>query len=152
MGKGSGHRQSWESRFGYLRTCVARLFLGALVLAIPRVQVAHVEPHGGVKGTVSDVQGGAIPKAHVIIHWDAVSLVAGSKDNLSGSDDVVVESDESGGYSKDLAPGYYDVFMTSNGFSPACKKLRIKSQEYVVYDVKLSLDRAVLNQVDDKIP
>jgi len=99
-----------------------------------------------LSGTVRDSEGAVIPKAHVVIHWDA----SGSNylgDNLGIKEDITVSTDSEGKFSLELPQGFYDVFVTATAFTPRCEKLRLKDKPKT-FDVKLKLSPVASKELD----
>jgi hypothetical protein len=100
-----------------------------------------------LSGTVLDSEGAVISNAHVIVHWDS----SGSnylKDNHGITQDITVTSDSNGHFSLELAPGFYDVFVTATAFSPHCEKIRLKGTEVKSYEIKLKVSRILSIELD----
>jgi len=100
-----------------------------------------------LSGTVRDSVGAVISNAHVIVHWDS----SGSnylKDNLGIRQDIAATTDSNGHFSVELAPGFYDVFVTAIAFTPHCEKVRLKDKEAKKYDVKLKVSPITFKELD----
>jgi hypothetical protein len=107
----------------------------------------------GIKGTVTDTHGVVLPaglKAHVYVHWDASGADIGLKTNVGISSDVSLEMDSQGHFQAELPPGFYDVFISAFGFSPTCRKIRVKPGEVVTFNPKLQVDPLVTKELADK--
>jgi hypothetical protein len=100
-----------------------------------------------LSGTVRDSLGAAIPRAHVVVHWDP-SGSSYLKDNLGTSDDKVVTTDQNGQFSLDLPPGFYDVFIAASAFSPHCEKVRLSGKGRKGFDVKLKVSPVTSQELD----
>ena len=48
----------------------------------------------------------------------------------------------------ELAPGFYDVFVTAGAFSPHCEKIRLKGKEVKIYVVKLKISPVTSKELD----
>jgi carboxypeptidase family protein len=106
-----------------LKTCLLSLavaFSGLLVLRAERPSA------GALRGSVVDAQHDPIRRAYLLIH--------GSLDG-----DKRVFLDEHGHFSIELPPGYYDVFISSVGFDPACRKVQIETGKTTVYEETLKV-------------
>jgi hypothetical protein len=100
-----------------------------------------------LSGTVRDSEGAVISNAYVIAHWDS----AGSnylKDNLGIKQDVIVTTDSGGHFSVELPPGFYDVFVSANAFTPHCEKVRLKEKVTKKYDIKLNVSPVTGKELD----
>jgi len=107
----------------------------------------------GITGTVTDTHGIVLPaslKAHVYIRWDASGADIGLKTNVGTSRDVSPEVDSHGQFGAELPPGFYDVFISAFGFSPTCRKIRVKPGDVVTFDPKLQVDPLVTKELADK--
>jgi hypothetical protein len=119
---------------------VQHLFILLLLSAVPANAAT-------LSGTALDSQGAAIADAHIIVHWDH----SGSnylKDNLGINEDMIATSDRNGQFSVELPSGFYDVFVTSTGFSPHCDKIRLKGKETKTYKVKLKVSEVTSKELD----
>jgi hypothetical protein len=106
-----------------------------------------------LRGTVTDPEGAVIRRAHVFVHWDRSGADVGLKSNVGFQrDDLTLETDESGGFRVELPPGFYDVFITANAFSPECRKIRIKPGEAATYKAVLKADPLVGSELGDRAP
>lgn len=103
----------------------------------------------GLKGTVTDSTGAAIRRARLVVHWDSSGSAVGLKSNVGIKQDVTLETDEDGKFSADLPPGFYDVFVTAQAFSPQCQKIRIKPGSAAMYNPKLKVDPLVSSEIGD---
>jgi len=100
-----------------------------------------------LSGTVLDSEGAVIPNAHVIVHWDSIDSNY-LKDSHATTQDITATSDSDGHFSLELAPGFYDVFVTARGFFPHCEKIRLKGKEVKSYEIKLKVSRAISIELD----
>lgn len=94
--------------------------------------VAQAKPSdrkGNLSGSVTDLAENApIKYAFVLVHGKAESA------------NIIVKLDARGRFDVRLAAGLYDVFVAADGFSPACKRLKIVVGKTTVYDAKLQPD------------
>jgi hypothetical protein len=100
-----------------------------------------------LSGTVADVQGGAIPKAYVVIRWDPIGL-DGVQENLGLRKNKTAMTDGSGRFSVELPAGVYDLFVSAPGFAPHSEKITIKAKENFPYEVRLSVTRMLIMRLD----
>jgi hypothetical protein len=103
------------------------------------IAYGHPTSDGILAGAVADPSGGAIPSAHGIIRWDAVSSNVKLKSTAGVNHDINFRTDERGGYSVNLPPGVYDVFISSDGFQPACQKVLVSAGKQVRFDPVLKV-------------
>jgi hypothetical protein len=100
-----------------------RLFSAALItLAICAAQAEHQR---GFRGRVVDkYEHAPIGNVFVLVH----SRHEGDRD---------VRTDRAGIYEVQLPPGIYDVFVSAEGFSPACRKIEVNAHKMTKFDVIL---------------
>lgn len=55
----------------------------------------------------------------------------------SGDVDRTAETDNQGRFSVEAPAGVYDVFVSSEGFDPTCRKLKVRLGKTFVYNVEL---------------
>jgi len=103
-----------------------------------------------LKGTIVDSEGAAIRGARILIHWDQSGATVGLRSNVGLEKDLTVDTGSKGDFTAELPPGFYDVLVTANGFSPDCRKVRIKFGETTIYDAKLKADPLVTKELGDK--
>ena len=95
-----------------------------------------------ISGTVKDSEGAVIDRATITIHRD--SSVVG-KENA----DRVVTSDKNGQFTVEVAPGFYDIFVSAPAFSPQCTKVRARDVERAIYMPRLRADPLVIKERGD---
>jgi hypothetical protein len=100
-----------------------------------------------LSGTVRDPIGAAIPRSHVVVHWDwsGSSYV---KNNIGTKEDTIATTDANGEFSVDLPPGFYDVFISSTAFTPYCEKIRLTGHKSKKLNVKLKLSPVTSGELD----
>ena len=106
------------------------------ILFIVCIPGALAATRTGMHGTVSDIEGAAIPNARVLVHWDASGAGVGLKSNVGVSNDVILQRDSQGKFQTDLPPGFYDVFVSAMAFSPKCQKIRIRPGDLVAFNTR----------------
>ena len=104
-------------------------------------------PRTTVKGTVTDPDGAVIPNTDVVVHWDPAGHGAQIKDNVGIKEDVQVRTDMAGEFTVNLPPGFYDLFVSSSGFTPTCRKVRIKAGKHADYSFTLEVNAQVSKEV-----
>ena len=86
---------------------------------------AQAEDQTGLRGRVVD-KSERVPIRNVFV------LV-----HSRNGDDPHVRTDRAGIYEFQLPPGVYDVFLSAEGFSPACRKIEVKPHKMTKFDVTL---------------
>lgn len=128
-----------------LSSCAALLLLCAPCLA--------ASSNSGLKGTVTDLEGAALSgplKVRILVHWDPAGADVGLKTNVGIPKDLTAETDSRGSFQIELAPGFYDVFVSAMGFSPVCRKIRIKPGQVATFNPKLEVDPLVTRELADR--
>jgi hypothetical protein len=100
-----------------------------------------------LSGTVTDVSGGAIRNAYVVVRWDPVGLDS-VKDNLGMTDNKIATTDESGHFSMEVPAGVYDIFVSAPGFAPHSEKIALKAKKNLPYEARLSATRMTIMKLD----
>lgn len=77
---------------------------------------------------------------HVRINRNTFILV---HEHGSETDGVRVRVDEQGSFSIELLPGFYDLFISSRGFAPACGQVAIEAGKTIVYNAELRMSEVV---------
>lgn len=109
-----------------MRPCVI-----STCLLLVTISVVAASPQGKLRGTIRDSEGAVIAKAFILIHSDQTS---------DSKSDILLRTNSLGEYSTALPPGFYDVFVSSGGFSPMCRKVWIREGKTAVYDTALIVD------------
>jgi hypothetical protein len=102
---------------------------------------AAIASSSAISGTVRDSEGAVISNARIAIHRDP-SVVPG-KENA----DMVVTSDNNGGFMVEVVPGFYDAFVSSPAFSPQCTKVRVLEAKPAIFSPRLNLDPLVSKEI-----
>ena len=102
-----------------------------------------------ISGQVQDSEGAAIAKARILVHWDPSGSTVGLRDNIGVPQDVAATSDKSGHFSVRVPPGFYDLFVTAQAFTPVAAKVRVKSNAPATFDVRLRADPEVSKELAD---
>jgi hypothetical protein len=109
--------------------------------------VAHADDQVAVSGMVNDPAGAAIANAQVTIHWERNI----SNLHLKTPDhDFSLDTDARGVFSTHMPPGFYDLFIASSGFSPACRQIRLSSGHGGPYKFKLAVSRLMTGEFGDR--
>jgi hypothetical protein len=128
------------------------LWLGLLVIALmsTRMNQAAAQTVPGkvlVQGVVTDSAGALLTNAQLVVHWDASGAQAGLKTNVGIPEDRFLKTDTHGAFDAEIPPGLYDIFVTAPGFSPDCRKIRLKPGENATFNSKLQTDPLVANEL-----
>jgi hypothetical protein len=102
-------------------------------------------------GSVADSSGAGISGATILIHWDPAGSEVGLASNVGIKQDLVVKTDRDGKFAADLPPGFYDVFVSSMAFTPACRKLRLKGAAPLDVKFRMAVDPGVVKELGDAI-
>ena len=135
--------------FAIIRAGVVRIrncLLFVLALVTPAVA-----PGETLKGVVKDSLDASISGALVFIHWDSAGSTVGLRDNIGVKADLRVRTKDDGTFSVDIPPGFYDVFVTSLAFTPACRKARIKPGGDVEITFRMNLDPLCTAEMGNRI-
>jgi hypothetical protein len=116
----------------------------ALVLIIMYCSVARAASLGTVKGRVSDSEGAAIKGAHVLFHLDS-----SGRTKVTPTLDVVRETDAMGNFDVQLEPGFYDVCIMAQAFTPECRKILVPKEGNVQHNADLNADPLVIKHLGD---
>jgi len=104
-----------------------------------------------LNGEITDELGAAVSRARVIVHWDSSGSQAGLKSNVGISEDLILQTDEAGKFSTELPTGFYDLFVSSAAFTPACQKIRLKQQAALSVKFKLKANPLVTKELGHQI-
>lgn len=108
---------------------------------------SQAAPKAIISGRVTDSGGAAIKEAHVVFLWDPSGSKVGLTENSGARDEVRAETDESGTYSVDIPPGFYDVFVAAPAFTPVAAKVRVEPGKPMSHNVRLRLDPQVSREL-----
>jgi hypothetical protein len=93
--------------------------------SVAHAQTAAHSPTGKLSGDVADAAANApVAKAFVLVHQP------------EGKKDFIVKV-SNGKFELALVPGRYDVFVSAEGFSPTCSRIRINAGETAAYKPRL---------------
>jgi hypothetical protein len=98
-----------------------------------------------VQGVVTDSEGASISKAHVIIHADRSGRNAVREEEV----DSVLETDQAGHFLAQLRPGFYDLCVMANAFTPFCQKLLVDGSTILRPHIQLKPDPQVVRRLGD---
>jgi len=91
---------------------------------------------GTLKGVVTDQTGAAVDG--ILIRKENWGVDARQHPMIKG--ETSSYTDLEGRFSLTLAPGVYDVFISSSSFSPIAKRVDVKAGNETAYNPQLSLD------------
>jgi len=103
-------------------------------------------------GAVTDENGGAISGAMILLHWDSAGSTVGLDSNVGIKKDLVLTTDEKGGFAAELPPGFYDLFVSAMAFTPTCRKIRLIGIATAEPTFRLKADPKVSRELGDRFP
>jgi hypothetical protein len=118
-----------------------------VMLILSCVSIYTLGQGTAIQGEVLDSEGAAIAKARILVHWDSSGSKVGLTDNIGLPQDVTAISDGSGHFSVRVPPGFYDLFVTAQAFTPVAAKVRVKINAPANFDVRLSADPKVSKEL-----
>lgn len=124
-----------KTRYSAAAMTVLLLFISTLLLNAVT---------SSLTGTVIDTEGAAMGKAHIFIRVDS----AGRKAAVQ-SGDLMLETDERGRFFANLAPGFYDVCIMADAFSPYCQKVLVTDTPFNL-KAKMRADPEVIRRLGDR--
>lgn len=113
--------------------------------AVPRAQNARLG------GFVTDSGGAAISKAEIFVHWDPSGSTMGLTSNVGIKEDLRLTTNYEGRFWADIPPGFYDIFVSAAGFSPDCRKIRLKQGGSAGLSIALKISPLVGVELGDKV-
>ncbi len=99
------------------------LFLVCMAIAVSAAGQSESSMTGVIKGKIVDSYHARISRAFVLVHAPGLDRKA--------------DVDDQGHFAVELPVGIYDVFVSSNGFDPACRKMEVQLGKTSVYNVQL---------------
>ena len=104
------------------------------MLVLLMTVVSGANPSNGVlKGRVVDFgEHAPISRAFILVHAHG-----------SESDGVRVAIDNSGYFSAELPSNFYELFISSQGFFPACEQVKVEPGKTVMYNAVLRMSTLV---------
>jgi Carboxypeptidase regulatory-like domain len=96
-----------------------------------------------LQGAVTDATGKMLTDAQLIVHWDPIGAKTGLTTNVGIPEDRFLKTDTHGAFYAEIPPGFYDVLITAPGFTPECRKIRLKPNQNQTLNSKLQIDPAV---------
>jgi hypothetical protein len=98
-----------------------------------------------LRGTLVDSEGSPIRMAYIVIHDDG-----SGRATTETRADVTLRSDNRGRFSAELEPGFYDVCVMAQAFTPVCRKLLLRDKQPTNLALRLSIAPEVVKQLGDK--
>jgi hypothetical protein len=111
--------------------------------------ICAVAQQSVITGQVQDSEGAAIVKARILIHWDSSGGKLSLMNSVGLPQDATVLSDTSGHFSITVSPGFYDLFITAQAFTPVAAKVRVKHDAPTEFNVKLHADPEIGKELAD---
>jgi hypothetical protein len=105
-----------------------------------------------LQGVVTDSAGTMLTDAQLAVHWDPSASTTGLKPNVGILEDRFLKTDTHGAFYAEIPPGFYDLFVTAPGFSPACKKIRLTPDENATFNTKLHISPLVVTELANHAP
>jgi Carboxypeptidase regulatory-like domain len=105
-----------------------------------------------VQGTVTDSAGTLLTNAQLVVPWDPSGSTAGLETNVGIPEDRFLKTDTHGAFYAEIPPGFYDILVTAPGFSPDCRKIRLKPGENATFNSKLQTDPLVVGELANHNP
>jgi len=123
----------------------------------PKLGSVHAAPQNIpgkvlVQGVVTDAAGKLLTDAQLVVHWDPSGAKTGLKTNVGIPEDRFLKTDTHGAFYAELPPGFYDILVTAPGFSPDCRKIRLKPNENATFNSKLQPDPLVAKELAAPTP
>ena len=100
--------------------------------------------NGTLRGEVVDGAGSEIPTVRVLIRED----LSGRRPDWQRKE-LDITSDARGRFNVELSPGFYDVCVLLDAFTPTCYKSVVKAGDSAVHTTRLSVDQAVWAAIRD---
>jgi len=107
---------------------------------------AALTPLKAIMGTVLDSEGASVGGAHILIHPD----LSRSEFPHSKRDDIFLNSDSRGRFETQLEPGFFDVCVMADAFTPQCRKVYIMEARILQIVFRLRADPEVVRRIGDK--
>jgi carboxypeptidase family protein len=136
----------WENAVSRIRCRdnVPRLL--AIVFALSALGAVPAQG-GTIHGMVVDSNGAVIRNAYVIIHADGAG-----QDAREPVPDTTLRTDKAGRFAIDARPGFYDICILADAFTPTCYKTFITEGSSSDRRTKLLLNSAVIQRLGDTFP
>ena len=96
-----------------------------------------------LNGMVVDSEGAGIAKAQIVVRPDASGRRIANK-----GENIMLESDKQGRFSTQLPPGFYDLCVMADAFSPFCQKLFV-NKAALTPKIELKADPDVMKRLGD---
>jgi carboxypeptidase family protein len=132
---------------GWRRVWLAFFAFGLLALAGSMVAAQNERAKVLLQGVVIDSAGNLLTGAQLVVHWDPSGSKSGLTTNVGIPEDRFLKTDTHGAFYAEIPPGFYDILVTAPGFSPDCRKIRIKPDQNATLNSKLEADPLVSKEL-----
>jgi hypothetical protein len=122
----------------------AHLYLACSVGLVLWLLPAASAVDANMQGTVVDSEGAAIANAHVVVRTG----LSGRR-NRTRNADIAIDTDGGGRFMLELQPGFYDVCVMADAFSPSCQKVLVTSDDVLKPRIQLKADPEVMKRIGD---
>jgi hypothetical protein len=116
-----------------------------VVVVIPSMR-SQTGASGALHGQVLDNVGAVIVDAHVIVHADRIG-----ESSQAIQDDIIPKLDNLGRFSVQLRPGFFDVCVMDDAFTPVCQKILVRSGDTITRKMRLRVDPEVAKRLADRV-
>ena len=130
-----------------MKTLLLLFALGVAPNAISVRALPQVPGKVLLQGVVSDSAGNLLTDAQLVVHWDPSGSKTGLTTNVGIPEDRFLKSDTHGAFYAEIPPGFYDILVTAPGFSPDCRKIRLKPDQNAIFNSKLQSDPLVSKEL-----
>jgi hypothetical protein len=113
-------------------TCEKAPAIVSLVMLLMTLAPGENPSKGVLKGRLADSAHAPLNHAFILAHV-----------HNSGSAGEVVPLEINGSFSVELSPGFYDLFISSPGFSPTCGQISVEAGKTAVYSAELKVSTLV---------
>ena len=143
-----------DANLGYWSGLVSCALVAVGLLAISAAMLAAQNAPAKVllQGMVTDSTGKLLTDAQLVVHWDPSGSKRGLTTNVGIPEDRFLKTDTHGAFYAEIPPGFYDILVTAPGFSPECRKIRLKAGQNATLNSKLQLDPLVADELGSQRP
>jgi Carboxypeptidase regulatory-like domain len=130
----------------------ALVAFGLLAISTAMLAAQNAPAKVLLQGMVTDSTGKLLTDAQLVVHWDPSGTKRGLTTNVGIPEDRFLKTDTHGAFYAEIPPGFYDVLVTAPGFSPECRKIRLKATQSATFNSKLQLDPLVAEELGNQSP
>jgi carboxypeptidase family protein len=143
-----------DAKLGYWSGIVLFALVAFGLLAISTAMPAAQNAPAKIllQGMVTDSTGKLLTDAQLVVHWDPSGSKRGLTTNVGIPEDRFLKTDTHGTFYAEIPPGFYDILVTAPGFSPECRKIRLKAAQSATLNSKLQLDPLVDEELGNQRP